>query len=137
MSKTRVSKIILSRGFLGLLLSEIEGPLIKVAVPIAKNILTPFLITTAASAFYAGIEKKIRGFGTTILTISNGKMNGIVEFVQALEDSNILLKGITRIIENKTKEQKRGFSGMLLGTPGASFLGKCYQKKKYQSWLWK
>ena len=98
MSKAQVPKIIQSRGFLGSLLSKIERPLIKVAVPIAKHILTPFGITTAASAFEAGVEKKIRGSGTTILTISNGKMSGIMKFVQALEDSNILLKGITRII---------------------------------------
>ena len=99
MSKAQVPKIIQSRGFLGSLLSKIERrPLIKVAVPIAKHILTPFGITTAASAFEAGVEKKISGSGTTILTISNGKMNGTMKFVQALEDSNILLKGITRII---------------------------------------
>ena len=50
-------------------------------------------------------------------------MNDILEIVQALEDSNILLKGITKTIENETKEQKRGFLGMLLGTLGASLLG--------------
>ena len=59
------------------------------------------------------------------MTISNGKMNGTVKFVQAFEDSNILLKGIIGIIKNKIKEQKRRFSGMLLGTPGASLLEKC------------
>ena len=52
-------------------------------------------------------------------------MNGTVKFVQAFEDSNILLKGIIGIIKNKIKEQKSGFSGMLLGTPGASLLEKC------------
>ena len=50
-------------------------------------------------------------------------MNDIINIVQPLEDSNILLKGITKIIENETKEQKGGFLGMLLGTLGASLLG--------------
>ena len=50
-------------------------------------------------------------------------MNDIMKIVQALEDSNILLKGITKTIENETKEQKGGFLGMLLGTLGASLLG--------------
>ena len=47
-------------------------------------------------------------------------MNDIMKIVQALEDSNILLKGVTKRIENETKEQKRGFLSMLLGTLGAS-----------------
>ena len=50
-------------------------------------------------------------------------MNEIMKIVKALEDSNILLKGITTTIENETKEQKRGFLGMLLGTLRASLLG--------------
>ena len=45
-----------------------------------------------------------------------------MKVIQALEDSNILLKGITKTIENETKEQKWGFLGMLLGTLGASLL---------------
>ena len=50
-------------------------------------------------------------------------MNDIVKIVHSLEDSNILLKGVTKIIINETKEQKGGFSGMLLGTLGGSLLG--------------
>ena len=45
-----------------------------------------------------------------------------MKIVQALEDSNILLKGVTKIIQNETKEQKVGFLSMLLGTLGASLL---------------
>ena len=45
-----------------------------------------------------------------------------MKIVQALEDSNILLKRITKTIENETKKQKGGFLGMLLGTLGASLL---------------
>ena len=46
-----------------------------------------------------------------------------MKIVQALEDSNILLKGITKTIQNETKEQKGGFLSMLKGTLGASILG--------------
>ena len=50
-------------------------------------------------------------------------MNDIIKIVQALEVSNILLKGVTKTIENETKEQKAGFLSMLLETLGASLLG--------------
>ena len=50
-------------------------------------------------------------------------MNDIIKTVQALEDSNVLLKGVTKIIENETKEQKGGFLSMLLGTLGAILWG--------------
>ena len=50
-------------------------------------------------------------------------MNDIMKIVQALEDSNILLKGVTKAIQNEVKEQKGGFLSMLLGTLGASLLG--------------
>ena len=50
-------------------------------------------------------------------------MNDIMKIVQVLEDSNILLKGVTKTIKNKTKGQKGGFLGMLLGTLGTRLLG--------------
>ena len=50
-------------------------------------------------------------------------MNDIMKIVQDLNDSNILLKGVTKTIKNETKEQKGGFLSMLLGTLGASLLG--------------
>ena len=50
-------------------------------------------------------------------------MNDIMKIVQALEDSNIFLKGVTKTIKNETKEQKRGFLGMLLGALGDKLLG--------------
>ena len=95
----------------------------KFSVPLAKNILAPLGITATASAIGAGIQKKIHGSGTTTLIISNEKMNEIMKIVQALDDSNILLKGVTKTIKNETKEQKVGFLSMLLGTLGTSLLG--------------
>ena len=57
-------------------------------------------------------------------------MNDIMKIVQALEDSNILLKGVTKTIKNKTKEQKGEFLSMLLGTLGASLLGNLLIRKE-------
>ena len=51
-------------------------------------------------------------------------MNDIIKIIQAFENSNILLKGVTKTIKNETKEQKAGFFSMLLGTLGVSLLGK-------------
>ena len=130
-SKAQISKIIQSGGLLGLLLSKLAGPLVKVAIPLAKNVLALLGITAAASAIDAGIQKKIHGSGrpsysaprTTTLTISNKELNDMIKIVQALQDSNILLKGVTKTIKNETKEQKGGFLSMLLGTLSASLLG--------------
>ena len=55
----------------------------------------------------AGIQKKIHGSGTTTLIISNEEMNDVMKIVQSLEDFNICLKGVTKTIENETKEQRR------------------------------
>ena len=123
LSRAFISKIIQSGGFLRSLLSKLAGPLMKVAIALAKNILAPLGITAAASAIDAGIQKKIHGSGTTTLIISNEEMNDIMKIVQALEDSNILLKGVTKTIKNETKERKGGFLSILLGTLGASLLG--------------
>ena len=73
LSKTQVSKIIQSGVFLGPLLNNIAGPLIKVAVPLAKNILSPLGITAAVSTIDAGVQKNINGSGTATLIISNEK----------------------------------------------------------------
>ena len=58
LSKAQISKIIQSGGFLGSLLSKLAGPLMKVAVPLAQNILAPLGITAAASAIDAGFKRK-------------------------------------------------------------------------------
>ena len=69
LSKGQISKIIQSEGFLGSLLSKLAGPLMKVAIPLAKNVLASLGITAAASAIDAKIQKKIHGSGTTTLII--------------------------------------------------------------------
>ena len=116
LSKAQISKIIQSGGFLGKFL----GPLLKtglplIKLPLAQSVLIPLGLIAAASVADAGIQKKIYGSGTTTLVISNEEMNDIMKIVQALQDSNILLKGLSETIKNETKEQKRGFLSMLLG----------------------
>ena len=128
-SKAQIFKIIQSGGFLGSLLRKLAGALMKIAVPFAKNVLVPLEVTPAASAIDTGIQKKIHGSGATTLIISNEKMNNIMKIVQTLEDSNILLKGVTKTINNETKEQKRWFLSMLLGTLGASLLRNLLARK--------
>ena len=81
----------------------------KVPVPLAKNIFAPLGITAAASAIDAGIQKKIHGSWTTTLIISNKELNDIVKIVQALQDSNILLQGVTKAIKMKQKNKKEDF----------------------------
>ena len=56
-------------------------------------------------------------------------MKDIVEIVTSLEDSGLLLKGVSETIENESKEQKRGFLSMLLSTLGASLLGNIWAGK--------
>ena len=74
LSKAQISKIIQSGGFLGSLLSKLAGPLMKVAIPLAKNVLAPLAID-------AGIQKKIHGSGTPTVIISNEEINGIMKIV--------------------------------------------------------
>ena len=113
LSNVKISKIIQFRGFL----SKPLGPLLKTGLPLIKNVikplpksvLIPLGLTAAASPADAEIQKKILGSGTTTLIISNEEMNEILKIIQTLEDSNILLKGVTKTIKNETKEQKRGF----------------------------
>ena len=90
----------------------------NVIKPLAKSVLIPLGLTAAASAADAGIQKKILGSGNnnnnnnTILVKSNDDMKDIVKIVKSLEDSGLLLKGISEIIQNEAKGQKGGFLSM-------------------------
>ena len=94
----------------------------KVALPLAQNVLAPLGLTAAMSAIDGSIQKKIRGSGVKLI-IEQEDMNDIIKIIKALENSGILLKGVTKTIENETKEQRGGFLGMLLVTLGASLFG--------------
>ena len=106
LSKAQISKMLQSGKILGSLLSKLEGPLMKVAILLAKNVLAPLGITAAASAIDGGIQKKIHGSGTTNLIISNEEMKEIMKIVQALEDPNILLKESLKQLKMKQKNKK-------------------------------
>ena len=129
--------MIQSRGLLGKFL----GPVLKTGLPIMSNVITPLAkslfiplgLTAAASAADAGTHQKILESGdrhhsssashTTTLIISNKDMKDRIRIVKSLEDSELLLKGVTKSVKNEVKEQKAGFLSMLLGTLGASLLG--------------
>ena len=102
--------MIQSGGFLGRLLGLLLKtglPLIKnVIKPLAKSVLIPLGLTAAASAADTGIHKKILGSGhnNTTLIISNDEINDIIKIVKSLDDSGLLLKRVTKIIQNEVKE---------------------------------
>ena len=86
-------------------------------------------LTAAVSATDAAINKEILGSGNhTTLIISNNDLQNLLKIVKSLEDSGILLDGITEIVKNEVKEEKGGFLSMLLGTLGASLLGDLLTK---------
>ena len=127
LSKVQISKISQSGGFLG----KILGPLLKAGLSLLKSVIKPLGLlglTAASSAIDAGVQKKIYGSVTTTLVISNKEMNDIIKIIQALEDSNTLLKDVIKTIKNETREQKGRFLSMLLGTLGASLLGDVLTK---------
>ena len=134
LAKTQLSKMTQSV-FLGRLL----GPLLKTGLPLkksvikplAKSVLIPLGLTAAASAADAGIHKKILGSGhnnNATLIISNDEMDDILKIIKSLEDSGVLLKGVSETIQHEAKEQRGGFLSMLVGTLGASLLGDILSK---------
>ena len=119
LSKPQLSKMIQSGGFLGTLLGKLAGPLMKVAMPLAKNVLAPLGLS---------IKKKILGSGATTLIITNDEMDDILKIVKYLENSGVLLKGASETIQHEAKEERGGFLSMLLGTLGATLLGDILSK---------
>ena len=85
--------------------------------------LLPLGLTAAASAADAKIHKKILGSGNTTLIIWNKDIDNLIKIVNSLQDSGLLLKGVTESIQNEVKDQKGGFLSMLLKTLGAKLLG--------------
>ena len=122
-------------GFLGRLLGPLLRtglPLMKSVIkPLAKSVLIPLGLMAAASAADAGLHKKILGSGhnnNTTLIISNDEMDDILKIILSVEDSGVLLKGVSETIQHEGREQRGGFLSMLLGTLGASLLGNILAK---------
>ena len=126
LSKTELNKIRQSGRFSGRFL----GPLLKtdlplignVCKPLVKSVLMPLGLKAAAAATHAAIHKEMFESGMTTLIISNKDMNDIMEIVKSLEESDLLIRGISETLKNKAKEQKGRFLSMLLGALGASLL---------------
>ena len=85
--------------------------------------MIPLGLTAAASATDATIQKKNYESSTTTLTVSNEEMEDIMKKVKSLEETGLLIKGISETIKSEAKEQKVRFLSMLLGTLAASILG--------------
>ena len=96
------------------------APLLKSGLPLLKSVIKPLgmlCLTAAASATDAATNKNIlESGGHTTLIISNDDMQDLLKIVKSLEDSGILLDGITETVKNDVKEQKGGFLSILLGT---------------------
>ena len=82
--KAQIKKLIQSGGFLGKLLSKLAGPLMKAAMPLAKNVLLPLGLTAAMSAIDGSIQNKIHGSGVKLIT-EQEDMNDIMKIIKALE----------------------------------------------------
>ena len=132
LSKAQIKKLIQSGGFSGKLFSKLAGPVMKVVMPLAKNVLAPLGLTAAMSSIDGSIQTKIHGSGVKLI-IEQEDMNDIIKIIEALETSGILLKGVTKTIENETEEQRGGFLSMLLGTLGANLLGNLLSGKGTKS----
>ena len=98
--------MIQSGGFLGNLSGKLAGPLMKVAMPLAKNVLVPLGLSATMSAIDGSIKKKMFGSGITTLIISNDEMDDILKIVKSLESSGLLLKGVSETIQHEAKEQR-------------------------------
>ena len=95
--------MIQSGGFLGNLLDKLAGPLMKAAMPLAKNVLAPLGLSAAMSTIDGSIKKKMLESGATTLIISNDEMDDILKIVKSLENSGVLLKGASQAIQHEAK----------------------------------
>ena len=104
---------------LGLLLKT-RLPLMKNVIKLlAKSVLISLALTAATSAADAGKHKKTLDSVKTMLIISNDEMEDIMKTVKFLEYFGLLLKGVSKTIQNEAKEQ----NGILLTTLGSGLLG--------------
>ena len=84
----------------------------NVLTPLAKSVLIPLGLSAGMSAADAAIQKKIFGSSTTALIILNEEMKDIIKIVKSIEESRLLIKGISETIKNEAKEQKSRFLSM-------------------------
>ena len=99
LSKAQINKLIKSGGALGSILARFLPKLIKPALSLGKNILAPLGLSSAMSATDAAIQKKVHGYATKTVRFSNKDLDDMTKIVKALEDSDVLMKGITKTLK--------------------------------------
>ena len=114
-SKAQLSKTIQSVGFLGALLSKCTGPLTKVNVSLARNLVAPLATMTSASPIDGAIQRQMRGQEVLrgrkeiTLVISDENMDGIVRITKSLEKSVLLINGVSKTVKHELKSKKVDF----------------------------
>ena len=123
LGKAQINKLIKEGAALGSILARFLPKLIKPAISLGKNILAPLGLSAAMSATDAAIQKKLYGSGTKTVRFSDKDLDDMTKIVKALEDSNVLMKGITETLKNDIKKgDALPLILMLLRTLGASLL---------------
>ena len=105
LTKAQINKLIKEGSALGSILARILPKLIKPAISLGKNILVPLGLSAAMSATDAAIQKKLHGYGTKTVKFSNKYLDDVTKIVKALEDSDVLMKGITEALKNDIKKE--------------------------------
>ena len=123
LTKAQINKLIKEGGALGSVLERFLPKLLKPAISLGKNILAPLGLSAAMSATDAAIQKKVHSCGTKTVRFSNKNLDDMTKIVKVLEDSDVLVKGITEPLKNDIKKEGAlPLMPMLLGTLGASLL---------------
>ena len=105
LSKSQINKLIKEGGALGSILARFLPKLIKPALSLGKNILPRSRLSAAMSATDAAIQKKMYGSGTKTVKFSNKDLDDMNKIVKALEDSDVLMKGVTKTLKNDIKKE--------------------------------
>ena len=104
MSKAQINKLIKSGGALGSIVARFLPKLIKPVLSLGKNILAPLGLSAAMSATDAAIQKKVHDYGTKTVIFSNRVLDDMTNIVKALEDSDVLMKRVTKTLKNDIKK---------------------------------
>ena len=123
LSKAQINKLIKDGGALGSILARFLPKLMKPAISLGKNILAPLGLSAAMSSTDAAIQKKVHGYKTKTVKFSSKDLDDMTKIAKALEDPDVLMKGVTKTLKNDI--EKGGalpLMPMLLGTLGASLL---------------
>ena len=123
LSKAQINKLIKDGGALGSILARFLPKLMKPAISLGKNILAPLGLSAAMSSTDAAIQKKVHGYKIKTVKFSSKDLDDMTKIAKALEDPDVLMKGVTKTLKNDI--EKGGalpLMPMLLGTLGASLL---------------